>query len=253
MVSSDKFVGSSNQFVEEVVAAYARMRRHSYPYTYTTRSLAGSPSASGLDIVVFPEVYSPTYFTDSEWFATELPRIVGHGSFLEIGTGTGIIALQVAINQEAFGGAQVTATDINAQAVANARHNFERYGVNASAIQSDVYDALDTSQKFDFIFWNHPFNCCISLVTDMLHRAGFDYEYRDLERYIAGARRHLTDQGTTLLGTSVHADLSRIEELARDHGYTMELLRKESSPLTPHGEFMTEYRIYALRTGGVLP
>ena len=50
-------------------------------------------SSAGLDIVVMPNVFSPAYFTDSEWFATEIAAIVGRGRLLDIGTGTGVVAL----------------------------------------------------------------------------------------------------------------------------------------------------------------
>lgn len=46
----------------------------------------------GKKFVVFPDVFSPKYFRDPEFFVKELPIKNGE-TFLEIGCGTGIISI----------------------------------------------------------------------------------------------------------------------------------------------------------------
>jgi methylase of polypeptide subunit release factors len=73
---------------------------------------------SGIDIQIFRNVFSPAYFSDSEYFANHLPNVAGL-RVLEIGTGTGLLAMKFA-----YGKAKsVTATDINLDAIRNAEHN----------------------------------------------------------------------------------------------------------------------------------
>src|SRR3989338_7681738 len=81
----------------------------------------------GLSLRVLPNVYAPEFFDDSLWYAKQLKKIVGKKSFLEIGTGTGVIAVFCAKN-----GAKVVATDISHNAVKNARFNAKRHKLTIS-------------------------------------------------------------------------------------------------------------------------
>src|SRR3989344_4883651 len=101
-------------------------------------------------IDVFPNVYSPLYFTDSEWFSKTLLEIVQKKKFLEIGSGTGIISLCLELN-----GADVTMTDINPEAINNSKHNFEKHNLSQKIYQGDMYESIPKGEKFDFIFWSH--------------------------------------------------------------------------------------------------
>ena len=195
----------------------------------------------GLELVVMTGIFSPKYFNDSAWFAQEAPSIVGNHNFLEIGTGTGIMALNCALH-----GAQVTATDINPRAAMNAWINFQRYGIDAPVLIGDMYEPVK-GQKFDFIMWNHPFNNSDNPNEDMLHRAGFDYKYQSLDKYVSQAHRHLTQNGTLLLGTGIFADQDALQSIAANNGYNPELLRSTEIPMERGGKVMDRYMIYALR------
>ena len=78
------------QFEKKVREIYEKIRSHREPYGI---------SILGIDIIVLPDVFSPKYFTDSEWYAKEAAEIVGAGSLLEIGTGTGILLATMIIYQ----------------------------------------------------------------------------------------------------------------------------------------------------------
>ena len=220
---------TKEEWVREVHRVYERMKAHTEPYHALVNNLS---------IVVFPDVFSPAYFTDSTWFAKIIPQIVGKRRFLEIGTGTGIIALSAAL-----AGASVVATDINPEAIRNAQENFAKYGVDIPLYNADIYQVLP-QEKFDVIFWNHPFNKAMQPVETMLLRAGFDYNYQGLERYIQGAREYLTEEGVLLLGTGNFSDESEIRKLASQNNYSLVLMRRQQMPLTERSTVPNEYRIY---------
>ncbi|SDT81538.1 Methyltransferase small domain-containing protein [Streptomyces sp. TLI_053] len=148
------------------------------------------------------------------------------GSFLEVGCGTGVIAVTAALS----GCASVTALDINEKAVANTVANAERHGVGdrVRALHSDLYAALDPLSRFDTIFWNVPWTYVedgFALSSD-IHSAVFDPGYRGQARYLAGAHRHLTDGGRLLLGTAHLGDRERLDVLAGGAGLRIDLLRR---------------------------
>ena len=219
---------------EEVRRLYAQMMTHREPY---------SVLAAGLEIMVLPNVFSPKYITNSAWFADEVTHLVGKKRLLEIGTGTGLVALAAAL-----GGAVVSATDLNPCAVQNARLNFHTYGVKETVYEGDVFDPVHPDERFDYIFWNHPFNRGDNPKEIMLLRAGFDYEYQSLTRYIAEARRYLTPGGRLLLGTGNFADLSKVHSIAASHGYRPFLLASKEFPVGPCSSLRNVYHIYELQS-----
>ena len=217
----------------EIREVYAKIKSHKKPY---------SINVSGVKIRIFPNVFSPAYYTDSEWFAKTVTKIVGKNSLLEIGTGTGIIALFVGLN-----GAEVTVTDINPDAIKNAIYNFDEHEISIKTFCGNMFEPLPPDIKFDFIFWNHPFNKGENPHEEILLKAGFDYKYKDLERYFAEAHEHLNSNGRLLLGTGNLALLSEIERLAAKYGYKMILLERIEIPNATNSALdihSNDFRIY---------
>jgi methylase of polypeptide subunit release factors len=192
-------------------------------------------------LYIFPDVFSPAYFTDSNWFAKTVAKIVGKHSLLEIGTGTGIVALFAALN-----GANVTVSDINPAAVKNAEYNFKYHQIKAKAYCGDMYKPIPSKEKFDFIFWNHPFSKGTNPNEDILLKSGFDFQYQGLEQYISEAHFHLNPKGRLLLGTGNFARLSEVKKLSAKYNYKLKLLKKISMPLTAGNTIENNYRVYEL-------
>jgi len=221
---------SQKKWEQEVRNVFEKIKSHKKRYSINFK---------GVNICIFPNVFSPAYFTDSKWFAETLPKIVGQKSLLEIGTGTGIVALFSALN-----GAEVSATDINPDSIKNANYNFQEHNVQIKTYCGDMYEPLPPEKKFDFIFWNHPFNCGDNPNEELLLRSGFDFQYKDLKEYILKAHLHLKPQGKLLLGTGNFALLFKIKNIVKEHGYKINLLKKTKIPLAADSPINNDYRIY---------
>jgi len=176
-------------------------------------------------ITVLPEVFSPKYFSDAEYFAEKMPSLVNSKSFLEIGVGTGIVSLFVALN----GSSRVVGTDINPAAVKNTQINFENEDLEVELFVSDVFDSVPEDYKFDYIFWNHPFNKVDRSITDLLSRSVFDTDFECLERFFRDAHKHLNRDGTLILGTGDLADQDEVLEIAKKYSWRETRMNKRSS------------------------
>ncbi|MCC0031275.1 MAG: peptide chain release factor N(5)-glutamine methyltransferase, partial [Brucellaceae bacterium] len=126
---------------------------------------------------------------------------------LDLGTGTGAIALAVLAN---VAEAQATGTDISAQALETARANAERAGLSDrfTVLRSDWFDAV--GGRFDIIVSNPPYIASAeieALAADVrLHdpRRALDGGADGLDAYrciARDAKRFLTEKGHVALET----------------------------------------------------
>lgn len=121
---------------------------------------------------------------------------------LDLGTGSGCIAITLALESAA----RVTAVDRSATALAVARDNAERLSATVDFLDSDWYAALD-DRRFDLIVANPPY---IAVDDDHLRQGDLRFEppgalvagrdgLDDIREIIAGAERHLNDDGLLLI------------------------------------------------------
>jgi release factor glutamine methyltransferase len=171
-------------------------------------------------------VFSPTYTPVTGLFSNWLPYPAG-GTFLEVGSGTGVTAVMAALS----GCRSVTALDISTAAVENTRRNVYRHGVQerVRVVQSDLFDALEAGERFDMIYWNSNF---VEPPEDFvnasdLHHAFFDPGYEVHRRYVEESSRHLSDHGRLLLGFCGIGNLPLLIELCARAELTPVLLRSE--------------------------
>jgi release factor glutamine methyltransferase len=175
------------------------------------------------EFVVYEGVFSPTVFKDTFFYAEALPVPVG-GSVLEVGCGTGFIALRAAKK----GAGSVLATDVNPSAVANCKANSEKHNLSdvVNARISDVFSAVTADERFDLIFWNWPYFAAQRNESDPLECSVFDPTYESIGRYLRDARAHRSPQGRVMLSFSREAgNLSLLEQRAREAGASLSAFR----------------------------
>jgi len=135
----------------EAFVALARRRALGEPLAY----LLGEKEFYGRAFVVTPDVLVPRPETELLVdLALERMRAVERPRVLDLGTGSGCIAVTLALECPA---AQVTATDASDAALAVARRNAERLGAAVAFHRGDWYDALPVDEAFDLIVSNPPY------------------------------------------------------------------------------------------------
>ncbi|MFG2544988.1 50S ribosomal protein L11 methyltransferase [Streptomyces sp. NPDC048594] len=173
----------------------------------------------GREWTLLPDVFAPPYTTSTD-AAMELldfheaHQLARHGSFLEIGCGTGVIAVNAALR----GCERVLATDINPLAVRNTALNAQRHGVadRVCAQESDLFDALDPHARFDTVYWHSNFVLAPSdyRYTSLHEQAYVDPGYAAHRRYLDQAPLWTTKGGRALLQFSNRGDLESLSALA---------------------------------------
>jgi release factor glutamine methyltransferase len=120
--------------------------------------IVGSKSFFGLDLEVDKRVLVPRPDTETlvEWALECAPTVDKAMSVLDLGTGSGAIALAIKHLRPAW---QVIALDASADALVVAQNNAKLLNLNVNFLQSSWFDALSTPQKpkFDIIVSNPPY------------------------------------------------------------------------------------------------
>jgi release factor glutamine methyltransferase len=93
-----------------------------------------------------PEVYRPS---DDSYLLLAAVSVLPGERLLEVGTGTGLIAIHAARLTPAI------ATDMNGRAVRLARENARRFGVELGLVRCDLMSAL--RGPFDVVAFNPPY------------------------------------------------------------------------------------------------
>ncbi|MBX7139072.1 MAG: peptide chain release factor N(5)-glutamine methyltransferase [Oligoflexia bacterium] len=137
---------------EQLVARRANFE----PVAYLT----GHREFFGLDFEVSPEVLIPRPETELlvelavKFAATLNPPI----SILDLGTGSGCIAISIADQLRDRKQITIQAVDRSAQALAIAKRNSERLGTEITFLESDWFSAFSgLDQRFDLIVSNPPY------------------------------------------------------------------------------------------------
>jgi release factor glutamine methyltransferase len=179
-------------------AALVARRAAGEPLAYLT----GVREFFSLELGVAPEVLVPRPETellvDTVLAAAALqPRAP---AVVDLGTGSGAIALAV---KQSRRDAIVTAVDSSAAALAVARGNGARLGLDVRWLQSDWFAALG-NETFDVVASNPPYVRSADVVGDLVHepRQALDGGADGLDAYraiLAAAPAHLNEGGVVVL------------------------------------------------------
>ena len=166
----------------------------------------------GMEFLICDKVYEPA---DDTFLLAKNLLVKKSDNVLEIGTGTGIIAIIASKKAK-----RVFAVDINRYAVECAKKNSEINLARVDIRWGDLFDPVD-EEKFDLILFNTPYLPIEDdeLVDDELEAAwngGKDGRFV-INRFIEGLVEHLNPAGRIQL---VQSSLSNVEETT---GRLMEL------------------------------
>jgi len=178
---------------------------------------------------VYPNVFSPKYFHDPEFFVEEIHVRKGE-TFLEIGCGTGIISIFVALK----GAKKIVATDINPNAIKNAKENVKLHKLDKiiEVREGDVYKPIKQKEKFNTIFWNFPWRYTERKNMSLLEKSVFN-DYNSLEKFVKGAKSHLKDKGKIIIGFSTtmgHGN--KLEEILKKAKFKWKIIAQTRSKET---------------------
>lgn len=201
----------------ERLAAVVRRRQFGEPIAY----IVGHREFFGLNFQVNDSVLIPR--PDTELLVElALERLPQAGRLLDMGTGSGAIAVSVAHTRP---DASITALDFSGAALDVARANANAHGVEIRFLRSDWFSNLD-DERFAVIASNPPY---IAASDEHLSRGDLRFEpnmaltdHADglaaLRVIIGGAGRHLEKDGWLLLEHG-YDQAAQVRALLEAHGY----------------------------------
>ncbi len=171
-------------------------------------------------IDVLPGVYPPS--DDSYMLADVVNSMDLRGKkFLEIGSGTGIVAITAAIR-----GADVTAVDINPHAVECTKRNAEKSGVHIRALQSNLFQNVEG--EFDIIAFNPPYLPGTEDDPDYdVAWSGGEDGREVIDRFLSQFDAHLKPCGVLLLVQSSLSNPAKTVDVLESYGYRVEIAAEE--------------------------
>lgn len=176
------------------------------------------------ELAQFETVFWEPNDTDSlrAWLSAE-PNISSQ-RILEIGTGTGLIALTCA----KLGAFSVLGTDINPAAVANAKYNSGHLGLGGQIEFRRVarddpgpFSVVKKDELFDWIISNPPWED--QAVREVAAHALYDPGFALLDGILQESDRHLRPGGKLLLVFGARTAIKRILQQAPQLGWSVEV------------------------------
>lgn len=165
----------------------------------------------GIEIAQFETVFWEPADTTSlrEWLSAS--EAVQGGDVLEIGTGSGLIAIACLLH----GAARVVATDINPNAIANAGYNAQHLRLEqrleTRLVEADnpgPFAVIQQGEKFDLIISNPPWED--AEVNEVAAHALYDPNFALLDGLLEHSAAHLREHGSLLLAYGAKQAIERI-------------------------------------------
>jgi release factor glutamine methyltransferase len=168
-------------------------------------------------------VYIPS---DDTFLLAENLEIKEGQSVLEIGTGSGLVSMYASLLTD-----DVTATDINYNALELAEKNFKLNNINTIKLEfGDLFEPVK-DKKFDVILFNTPYLPTDSddIINDDLNYAfdgGLDGR-KVIDRFINQVSNHLNEKGIVQIIQSSLSDNDRTLDMFDRNGFVAEIAESE--------------------------
>jgi|SaaInl5LU_22_DNA_1037371.scaffolds.fasta_scaffold01781_8 release factor glutamine methyltransferase len=186
-------------------------------YQRRTKSTQGYRN-HGVDLLIFPDVFHPGVFLSTNIFIRFLKtKDLQNKRILELGAGSGMISFFCAKQ-----GAEVTASDINENALDGLRSNAERNQILITVVASNLFESINPND-FDMILINPPYYPRNPQnQKDEAFYCGVNFEY--FHAFFTQIEEKLQDNVDLLMILSVDCDLSMIKKIGMDHGFDMKVV-----------------------------
>jgi release factor glutamine methyltransferase len=177
----------------------------------------------GIHYYNHPNVYEPA---EDTFILLENLQVERRDRVLEIGTGTGIIAIKAAMNSR-----MVIATDINPYAIECATKNIiTNKSFNIELRQGDLFEPVK-GEKFDLILFNTPYlpTDDEEKIDDELNAAwdgGFDGRML-IDRFIEGLSHYFNQGGRVQMVQSSLSDVNMTLKKLEDLGFKVSVTARK--------------------------
>ena len=169
----------------------------------------------GIRLVIPPAVFHPGFFFSTRLLLRYIAKLpLKDKTFLELGAGSGLIALYAARE-----GAQVTASDINQVAIHSLEMNSRSNRLSLTIIHSDLFTSIPL-QRFDMIAINPPYyKKQPKNPAEYAWYCGEQGEY--FQQLFSSLQWYMHSQSMVLMVLSDGCDLEMIKEMAAANGFRL--------------------------------
>jgi release factor glutamine methyltransferase len=177
----------------------------------------------GIRLVIPPAVFHPGFFFSTRLLLRYIASLpLKNRSFLELGAGSGLIAMYAARQ-----GAAVTATDINPIAVHSMEMNAHSNRIALTIIESDLFTHIP-QQAFDLIAINPPYyKKQPQTEAEYAWYCGEQGEY--FQQLFSGLKQYIHAQSTVLMVLCDGCDLGMIRSMASANGFQMNCMLEKKN------------------------
>ena len=174
------------------------------------------------ELIVLPGVFPPK--RDTQLLIDTLD-VRDADSILDVGTGTGALAIWAAHNSQA----SIVAVDMSDASVGNAKKNTECYGFEdqIDVRKGDVYSSLSNNETFDVILANLPGRN--KPASDDIAAAQWDTDFQAHRSLFSTANTHLRPGGRIYIVKANYPDLPEMIELATSYSYQVKVIGKSDA------------------------